>query len=216
MNRDPFVPKYCWDISNDAVGVVCVNCSVWRKKWVEESGTVGRAGMSGVYWIVNVFKLHQFQWQQNFFLVLDPVEMNPLIRKTRAVGQSLMSSAILSLVARSSAFDLVFSMPITEEVSLCICLCKKVTGVISNVKAECVIPMSCVGTWCPLKQSQAVAYFHTKIIHLKIQLAISCSHSSCINFKSEWQLQYVKRLAPLPYQFCTKLYFSIYYWGTGV
>lgn len=88
---------------------------------------------------------------------------------------------------------------------------QNVTGIISSVKAECVIPMSCVGTRCPLKQSQAVAYFHTEIIHVKVQLAISCSHSICINFKSEWQLQYLRRLAPLPYQFYAKLYFSIYF-----
>lgn len=120
-----------------------------------------------------------------------------------------MSAAILSLTGRSTEFDLVFSIRVTEEVSLCISLCKKVTVVISSVKAERVTPVSCVGVWCPLKQSQA--YFHTKIIHVKIQLATYCSHSICINFKDEWQLLYLKRLALLhshaSEQFCTKLSF---------
>ena len=44
---------------------------------------------------------------EHFFF--DPVEMNPLISKTRAVGQSLMSVAILPLIARSAEFDLVYS-----------------------------------------------------------------------------------------------------------
>lgn len=195
---------------------MCVDCSVSRKKneW-RRVVLWGKARMSGVYWILNVFKLHQFQWQQDLFF-FDPVEMNPLISKTRAVGQPLMSAAILSLTGRSTEFDLVFSIRVTEEVSLCISLCKKVTVVISSVKAERVTPMSCVGVWCPLKQSQA--YFHTKIIHVKIQLATYCSHSICINFKDEWQLQYLRRLAPLPCQWTIlyKTIFSIYFWGAGM
>lgn len=43
---------------------------------------------------------------EHFF---DPIEMNPLISKTRAAGQSLMSVAILLLIARRSEFDLVCS-----------------------------------------------------------------------------------------------------------
>lgn len=168
------------------------------------------------YWMFS--NCINFNGSRTFFFIFffDPVEMNPLISKTRAVGQPLMSAAILSLTGRSTEFDLVFSIRVTEEVSLCISLCKKVTVVISSVKAERVTPVSCVGVWCPLKQTQA--YFHTKIIHVKIQLATYCSHSICINFRDEWQLQYLKRLAPLPCQW-TILYktnFSIYFWRTGV
>lgn len=175
-------------------GLLCVK----KKKQVEESGAV-RKGQD-VWSILNIecFQIASISMAAGPFFFFDPVEMNPLISKTRAVGQPLMSAAILSLTGRSTEFDLVFSIRVTEEVSLCISLCKKVTVVISSVKAERVTPMSCVGVWCPLKQSQA--YFHTKIIHVKIQLATYCSHSIYINFKDEWQLQYLKRLAPLPCQ----------------
>lgn len=48
-----------------------------------------------------------FNGSRAFFF--HPIEMNPLISKTRAVGQSLMSVAILPLIARSAEFDLVYS-----------------------------------------------------------------------------------------------------------
>lgn len=41
------------------------------------------------------------------FIFFNPREMNPLISKTRALGQSLMSAGILPLIPRSAEFDLV-------------------------------------------------------------------------------------------------------------
>lgn len=218
MNRDPFVPKVAVETSLMKLLELCVcDCSMmWRKKM---SGGEWYCGKGQDVWsILNIecFQSASISMAAGLFFCCWSYRDESSNKQNEGCWTVIMSSAILSLIARSAEFDLVSSLHITEEISLCISLCEKVTVIISSVKAECVTPISCVGTWCPLKQSQAVAYFHTKIIHVKIQLAISCSHAICINFRSEWLLQYLRGLAPLPCQFCTELSFSVYFWGTGV
>lgn len=170
---------------------MCVDCSVSRKKnQMEKSGTVGRARISGVYWILNVFKLHQFQWQQDFFFCCWSYRDESSNKQNEGCWTVIdVCSNFVVNCKKCRIWPGFLFIHTTEEVSLAIWLCRKVAVIISSVKAECVTPMSCVGAWCPLKQSQAVAYFRTKIIHLKIPVAVSCSHSICTNFKSEWQLQ---------------------------
>jgi len=78
------------------VGIVCVDRYMSRKKGVEESGAVGRARMSRV---CRMFS-NPIDFNGSRAFSFNPVEMNPLISKTRAVGQSLMSVAILPLIAK--------------------------------------------------------------------------------------------------------------------
>lgn len=117
------------------------------------------------YWMFS--NCISFNGSRTVVVVVDPIEMNPLISKNKGCWTVIDVFSNFVINCRKCRIWPGFLYTYHwggQSVHLPV---QNVTGIISSVKAECVIPMSCVGTRCPLKQSQAVAYFHTEIIQSK-------------------------------------------------